>query len=107
METIPAEIAQIEVAVESIVNVKAFPDAPPVAVGVYEDPNAALVGAVDVKVIVCAILATETVPSLVTEDETPPLVTVIVTEITVPISVEVKVYVEFVAFVIGVPARRH
>jgi hypothetical protein len=107
METSPAEIVQMEVAVESIVNVTAFPDAPPAAVGVYEEPYAALVGAVDVKVIACAILATETVPALVTEDETPPLVTVIVTEITVPISAAVKVYVEFVAFVIAVPARRH
>ena len=67
----------------------------------------ALVGAADVKVITCAILATEAVPSLVTGEDTPPLVTVIVTEITVPISDAVKVYVEFVAFVIGVPARRH
>ena len=33
METSPAEIAQMEVAVESIVNVTAFPDAPPEAAG--------------------------------------------------------------------------
>jgi hypothetical protein len=103
----PAEIAQKEVAVASIVNITVFPDAPPVPVGVYVDPNAALVGAVDVKVIDCAPLATETVPALSTEDETPPLVTVIVTEITVPISAEVRVYVEVVAFVIAAPARRH
>jgi hypothetical protein len=77
------------------------PDAPGVKVAskVFDWPRSTVVSVV--KVTALAILV------LVTEDERPSLVTVIVTVIRVPISAEVRVYVEFVAFVIAVPARRH
>ena len=52
-ETLPPEIEQTDEAAASIVNTTGFPEAPPVAEGVYVTPlTMALIGAVEVKEMV-------------------------------------------------------
>ena len=76
-----------------------------VASKVFDWPRSTVVSVV--KVAVWANLDTTAVPADDAKAELLPSVTVIVTEIEFPISAEVNVYVELVAPVIALPARRH
>jgi hypothetical protein len=61
--TVEPAIEQTAALVPSMENVTALPDAPPVAVTEYVlPPTVALLGAVDVNVIVCVPCATVTLP---------------------------------------------